>query len=174
MFASPAPAAEVEEIVYEKAKGVGNLGSVIFVTALTRHEARERETRESHVFLPRENLHLHDIVCTSLGIDDAAASLAEAVCKTHELFAALVRKRGSGVSGLRSVAQEGAGLSYVTCQLAEHPFHEFRLRGWFGDAMWEIQDWTVSAALREALARVTCYRADAEEAERLREIFAGG
>lgn len=185
MFASPAPAAEIEEVVYETTDGAGDFGPVVFVTALIRHEARERETRESHVFLLRENLHLHDIVFAPLGRDEAAASLADAVRATHALFAGLVAKRGAAGSILHSGrvsasaggdegAEAGAGLRYATRRLAAHPFHEFRVRGQFQDAMWEIQDWSVSPALREALGRVTRYRADAGEAEVLRRIFAGG
>lgn len=168
MFASPVPVADSEELVYELAEFVRGYGPVVFVTVLTRHEARERETRESHVFLPRENLHLHDIAFAPLGRDEASDSLAEAVRGTHGLFAALVARRAGG----EERGPEAAGLHYATRRLATDPFHEFRLQNQFQDAMWEIQDWTVSAALREALGRVTRYRADAGEAELLRRIFA--
>lgn len=171
MFASPAPV-EIEEVVYESADLVSGHGPAFFVTVLTRHEARERATRESHVFLPGENLHLHEIAFIPLSRDESDASVAEAVRATHGLFAARVAERAGGQG--RAGGGEGAGLIYATRRTEESPFHEFRLRGWFPDAMWEIQDWTVSAVLREALGRVTRYRADAGEAELLRRMFAGG
>lgn len=40
--------------------------------------------------------------------------------------------------------------------------------------MWEIQDWTISTTLREALAQITRYRTDSAEAELLGRIFAKG
>src|SRR3954464_9291109 len=114
MFASPVPVADSEELVYELADFVRGFGPVIFVTVLTRHEARERETRESHVFLPRENLHLHDIAFAPLGRDEAPDSLGEAVRGTHGLFAALVAKRTGG----EERGPEAAGLHYATRRLA--------------------------------------------------------
>lgn len=171
MFASPAPAAEVEEIIYERADGVGDFGAVIFVTVLARHEGCERETRESHVFLPGRNLHLHEIVFATPGRTDWSESLGEAVRATHGLLAERVERSPLGEDRAGGGAE--AGLRYATRRMDVHPFHDFRVRGWFSDAMWEIQDWTVSPALREALGRVTRCRGDEAEAELIKRIFSG-
>ncbi len=160
--------ADSADILYEQADEVPGFGAVLFVTAVTTDVKRGRVVRESHVFVPRENLHRHDIVCGAATRDDAAVALADGVRATHGLFAALVGARGQD--------QERAarhGLAYATRRLDEHPFHDFRLRNLFRDQLWEIQDWTVTPALREALAQVTRYRAEPDEAALLSRIFAG-
>lgn len=157
-----------EEIIYEQTDEVPGQGALLFVTAVIHDEARGRVTRESHVFLPRENRHLHEISFSPRGRLSEAALLAGCVRATHRLFAAQLARAGN------ERASGGEELSYATRRLEAHPFHDFRLRQQFLDEMWEIQDWTVSPGLREALARVTRYRADSAEAELLGRIFARG
>jgi hypothetical protein len=163
-MATPPPASE--EIIYEKADAVADRGAVFFVTVILRDEARGRMTRESHVFLPSEKRHLHEIEDAPL--TRAVAGPAAGLASTHGLLARhLVRTGNERATG-------GEGLSYVTHRLAAHPFHGFRLRNEFADALWEIQDWSLSPGLRAALAGVTRYRFDSAEAELLGRIFAAG
>jgi hypothetical protein len=159
---------QCEEIIYERSDAAPGQGPLLFVTVVLRDEARDRVTRESHVFLPRENRHLHELEFAPRRRADRAAVLAGCIRATHRLFAdQLVRAGNERASG-------GEGLSYATRRLDAHPFHDFRLRRQFLDEMWEIQDWTISPGLRDALARVTRYRADSAEAELLGRIFAAG
>ena len=154
-----------EEIIYEQADEVPGHGTLLFVSVLSRDEQQNRVTRESHVFHPGEERHLHEINHFSRGCADDDTLRADCVRATHRLFADQLLRAGN------PRASGGEGVAYATRRLDAHPFHDLRLRGKFLATMWEIQDWTVSPGLRDALGRVTRSRADASEAALLARIF---
>jgi hypothetical protein len=153
-----------ETLLFEQATPLPGHGAPILVTIL-RPESRGRYLRESHVFLPDSELHLHEIGRGRASGEEASSTVC-ALRETHALLAARLAEERKNLRG-------PAALAYQSRFLAEHPFFRFRLEGRFRNALWEMQDWTTSPALRALLAQVTGYRSDLREAELLARIFAG-
>lgn len=155
---------EAEQLFFEEATSLAGHGAPVLITILRGEPRGTRYLRESHVFLPDSELHLHEI---GQGVAPAASSefVARSLRETHRLLVSfLAAERGN----TRWPSDDPA---YRSQAMAEHPFFRFRLAGRFRDSLWEIQDWTTSQVLRGLLAQVTSYRADLVEAELLARVF---
>ena len=155
-----------EEIIYEQADHVPDHGQLFFITVVQHDAERKRDVYESRVFIPQQNLHLHELKLSPRDRCDEKALLATGIEATHRLFADQLARDGNE----HALGQQG--FSYATRRVAAHPFYGFQLRNQFRNQMWEIQDWTISPTLRNALAQITRYRTDSAEAELLGRIFA--
>lgn len=138
------PEVENEEIYCEQACPIPGIGSPLLLTVVVRDDARGQIARESHVFLPQEERHLHEIVWLPCDRDGDDATLAGCIRATHRLFARQLAARAAG-----------GDFSYVTRHLATPPFQAFGSQDKFRDEMQDIQAWTISRVLREALSRAT-------------------
>lgn len=155
-----------EQVIYETSSPLPGLGVAILITVWRTDFAAGRMTRESHVFLPDDEVHLHEIAFEHIRTDAAASLAVCALRATHLLLARHVTGFSAHDRWLAA-----ATCTYGTVRQEEHPFFRFRLMGRFRDALWEMQDWTISEELRGALAQVTAYRSDSQEAELLARVF---
>ncbi|EIP99008.1 hypothetical protein OpiT1DRAFT_03511 [Opitutaceae bacterium TAV1] len=160
----------IEEVIYEQAEALPGRASPFFITVLAIDDLRAQVTQENHVFLPGEEKYLHQITWPTFSHENVATITARAIRDTHRLFIDHLAARASQACDRWHPAPS---LSCEVRRLSSHPFHRLKLENRFLHQMWEIQEWTVSRELREALAQVTRYKADSAEAELLGRIFAG-
>ncbi len=156
----------VQQLNYEQVVSLRIEISPMLVTATLIDEVRGQVTEESHVFVPTTRKYLQQTCYRSLNNSDSVGVLARATQNTRRLFFDYLSTQAV-IGGLNSLRVSPATMVGV----ADNPFHRFKIEGRFMQEMWEIQEWSCSAALRSALAEVMSYRCDPLEAELLNRVF---
>jgi hypothetical protein len=156
----------MEQVIYTQACGVPAGEAPVFITVVVRDERRRLTTQECHVFLPKEEIHLHKINYINDSGDDPALVTAGALRETHRLYAQHIISKGNPdcLTVDRSVCIDAETMQ-------ESPFYRFRLANQFSEAMWEIQAWTASSELRQTLSKLVRYKADPAEATWMSGLF---
>ncbi len=156
-----------EKAIYTQAAGVPDLEAPVFVTVAVADQRRQLVIQESHVFLPQNDTYLHKINYFSNSSHDFGAVIVSGIRATHRLHTEYMASRAADRHPIFDPLT-----SLDADALEAHPFHRFRLENKFIEQMWEIQEWTASRELRQALAQVTRYKTDHAEAELIHRIFA--
>jgi hypothetical protein len=157
----------LERLIFERADARPELGAAYLISAVHLDVARRQIIRESHVFVPAENVHRHEIVCLPA---PAECTLEQACDLAREATRGLLHRfLEARISNSRWHPAHSRPL--VVRRLDSHPFHELLLAGGFREELWSIQDWTTSGSLRSELAKVASYHSDHAETELFARIF---
>ena len=162
-------AMHTEKVIYTQACELPEHEAPVFITAVVLDARRQLVIQESHVFLPKDDIYLHRINYINNSGADFDSLIVGAIRNTHRVhadhMAAQAARRRPALNHLQSFDAD---------LLETHPFHRFRLENKFIEQMREIQEWTASRELRQALAQVIRYKTDREEAELISRIFTSG
>lgn len=143
-----------ENLLCEYSNLVPDHGPATFITVMSTCPGNGLRRRESHVFLPAVELHLHELVYSYPESDDDGDNLKQGSRATHQLLADHLA--GATPENRRLVLGSDSALAYRSTVLDEPPFRSFRSQPFLVRTMWQIQDWTHSDRLRAHLREATC------------------